>query len=331
MKAISFSIISFFLFITPISSQNNCPADAPSGYNVEYSGPDCFLTFTWPTNEMPAIACGSPGSPALGSGSLKGDLFDLTLNGSAAVYDRGSGNSCNGAITNLAYHSTLADTYITTSSHCDLAVLSSTQFQANRSNGSNFDCEIINLSQQLPVEYISFFGKEENRQITLHWRTASELNNSHFELEKSSDGRVFKMIGAEQGAGSSNQETTYRFIDQSPYSGTNYYRLKQVDFSGHFDYSKTIMVRTETANYASFYPTNVYSDGTLNYGTEQEGVITTTIVDLLGRKIKSQEFYASAGSNFFIIETKILRSGSYLLIVEGVYNELTTLHFSKIR
>ena len=156
------------------------------------------------------------------------------------------------------------------------------------------------------------------------------MNNSHFELERSTDGRDFQAIEKIDGKGISHTETNYHYTDIHPLAGMNYYRLKQVDFSGQYDYSKTIAVRMEDSNRIGFYPTNTHANGTLKYDTDQEGPISIKIVDFLGRKIKSQEFYATVGVNLFAIDTEELLTGSYLLLVEGEKNELTTLRFSKI-
>ncbi len=103
-----------------------------------------------------------------------------------------------------------------------------------------FDCgEII----PLPVELVSFTGKPTQSGINLNWETASELNNSHFDIEKSSNGKEYSSIARIKGQGSTSAFTKYKFTDINPGEGTNYYRLKQVDFDNTAAYSKTIAVR----------------------------------------------------------------------------------------
>ena len=70
--------------------------------------------------------------------------------------------------------------------------------------------------------------------MVLSWKTASEINNSHFEIERSNNGKDFIKIGEIAGQGTSNSTKRYQFTDKNPGSAQQYYRLKQVDFDGKF-------------------------------------------------------------------------------------------------
>ncbi|MDX5423230.1 MAG: T9SS type A sorting domain-containing protein [Hymenobacteraceae bacterium] len=94
----------------------------------------------------------------------------------------------------------------------------------------------------LPVELVSFSGRTTPSGVSLEWRTASEENNSHFEVERSADGKQYAQIGTVQGNGSTSVAIDYTFSDPEPVQGVNYYRLKQVDYDGQYEYSKTIAV-----------------------------------------------------------------------------------------
>lgn len=106
----------------------------------------------------------------------------------------------------------------------------------------------------LPVSLLSFTGKNNISTNELNWQTASENNNHHFDIESSSNGKVFEKIGRVEGAGNSSTTKTYKFIDGSPLAGTSYYRLKQTDIDGRFTYSKIINIKRETGNLVSIYP-----------------------------------------------------------------------------
>jgi len=97
-------------------------------------------------------------------------------------------------------------------------------------------------SNPLPVDLISFTAKKTEDGVRLDWETASEKNNDYFEVQRSPDGMEFTVIGEVTGAGTTNEHQFYSLIDAVPYSGINYYRLKQVDFDGAFEYSKVISV-----------------------------------------------------------------------------------------
>ncbi len=99
------------------------------------------------------------------------------------------------------------------------------------------------IGSPLPVELISFTGKKVDDLNELTWTTASEENNAGFEIEKSEDGVNWEIIGWVEGRGTSNELNEYIFLDRLPFLGDNYYRLKQVDVDGQFEYSKNINIR----------------------------------------------------------------------------------------
>ncbi|MBO6515325.1 MAG: T9SS type A sorting domain-containing protein, partial [Bacteroidia bacterium] len=96
----------------------------------------------------------------------------------------------------------------------------------------------------LPVEWLSFEGRLVGNVVQLDWATGSEDNNSHFVIERTHDGAHWETIGQMNGAGYSVEVTRYQFIDERPYADVNYYRIKQVDFDGSYDYSDVVMVNS---------------------------------------------------------------------------------------
>ncbi|NEM99636.1 T9SS type A sorting domain-containing protein [Pontibacter burrus] len=108
-----------------------------------------------------------------------------------------------------------------------------------------FECGAI---IPLPVELTSFKGKATESGIALNWETASELNNSHFDIERSTDGESFNSIGTVQGRGTTSIPSSYSFVDELPGKGTNYYRLKQVDYDNAQSYSSTIAVKWDAGD-----------------------------------------------------------------------------------
>ena len=100
----------------------------------------------------------------------------------------------------------------------------------------------------LPVTFLNFDGILEDNKALLTWRTATELNNKGFEVERSYDGQTFAGIGFVQGHGNSSVVNTYDYTDIKVQSGYNFYRLKQMDIDGNFIYSSTI--RLDFKNFA---------------------------------------------------------------------------------
>jgi hypothetical protein len=96
----------------------------------------------------------------------------------------------------------------------------------------------------LPVTWLSFTGKVVNQQAELTWKTSIEIDNAGFEVEKSEDQVNFRKIGFVHAVDAPKNENRYTFIDQQ-FTQSSYYRLKQVDKNGKFDYSKWIYVETD--------------------------------------------------------------------------------------
>ncbi len=102
------------------------------------------------------------------------------------------------------------------------------------------DTAVFTTLTDLPVTFLNFDGVLDNGRALLSWSTATELNNKGFGVEKSYDGQNFTGIGFVAGHGNSSVVNNYNYIDVKVLSGYNYYRLKQTDIDGNFNYSSTI-------------------------------------------------------------------------------------------
>ena len=98
----------------------------------------------------------------------------------------------------------------------------------------------------LPVELLAFTATPAKQHTAmLRWTTATEINNNRFDIERSYDGRTFEVVGDVAGNGNSQHQIDYTYTDASvsKVQKTVYYRLKQVDFDGAFEYSDIRVVR----------------------------------------------------------------------------------------
>lgn len=151
----------------------------------------------------------------------------------------------------------------------------------------------------LPVELLYFNAKLENNKVMLNWATASEINNAFFIVERSSDGRNFDgiaLVAAQSENGYSNTLISYQIPDENPLQGISYYRLKQTDYDGQFEYSKIVAVqRSVQANFESLlYPNpnnGEYFNLVISGFTAQENIYLR-IIDLYGKVISTQSFTA---------------------------------------
>lgn len=101
------------------------------------------------------------------------------------------------------------------------------------------------MASSLPVVLEDFDGAMESSNVMLRWRTSSERNSDYFEVQHSTDGRHFESIGKVNANGTTSDENTYSYKHGAYKNGLNYYRLKQVDLDGDFEYSKIITVVAE--------------------------------------------------------------------------------------
>ena len=160
----------------------------------------------------------------------------------------------------------------------------------------------------LPVSLVSFTGKNEKTYNILHWQTAAEINNAYFEIQRSSDGKVFQRIGEQiRGSGTSNMINNYSFQDMTFSGDINYYRLKQVDLDGKFSMSRIIAISNKKM--MSLYPNPVTNELFINTSVKE---FTYQITDINGRKIRKG---TSLSSNS--IKVSDLSAGIYLITFNG--------------
>ena len=134
----------------------------------------------------------------------------------------------------------------------------------------------------LPVELVSFEAKARDNRILLEWQTASELNNLGFEIQKSKDGITWDILGFVEGKGTVSVLNTYASIDRFPNKGSNYYRLKQLDFDGKFEYSEIVVIDINGLNEGVV----VFPNPAKNQLTIIKGEGEATIYNVLGQAVK---------------------------------------------
>ncbi len=175
----------------------------------------------------------------------------------------------------------------------------------------------------LPVNLTSFTATRSDDKVQLKWVTASEQNNMGFEVQRSSDGSNFTGIGFVNGNGTTNQENTYYFTDQSPQTGKNYYRLKQVDIDNRVTYSGIRSIEIGVANRGiQLFPNPSHSLITVtNIKAGDQMSIFNTQGNLVMRK--------RANNGQEIISIGTLPSGVYLLQVTDNENNKKTIRFTK--
>jgi hypothetical protein len=145
-----------------------------------------------------------------------------------------------------------------------------------------------------PVTLSYFKGHLENNTVILEWETASEQNFSHYDIERSVNGSVFKKIGQISSKGESNTLFYYNFVDNGPATGTNIYRLKMVDKDGKFTYSSliNIVVKSRTSIHVT---SNVVSTTfTIEFNNMPAGLYKVDLLNMNGQTVQSMDANVSA-------------------------------------
>ncbi len=148
------------------------------------------------------------------------------------------------------------------------------QFDAINETGSFISQSPIQFSERwitlgstdainpLPVTWLSFTGKTDGVYHNLNWSTASEINNDYFELERSVDGRSFTPIARIDGSGNSNTTLHYEYVDRLAPAGRVYYRVRQVDYNGEYEYADEVVTLVKNEVYSDRFDLMVYPNPT---------------------------------------------------------------------
>jgi hypothetical protein len=144
---------------------------------------------------------------------------------------------------------------------------------SGQSNPNSYSVTVNNVSQfspwtlvggstTLPIELLSFKATVIDDKVRLNWVTTSERNNDFFTVESSTDGKTFTRVSEVKGSGNSSSKKEYESYDNLPFPGKSYYRLKQTDYDGKYEYSQLVVINFEQGDGPKLivYPT--LSDGT---------------------------------------------------------------------
>lgn len=170
----------------------------------------------------------------------------------------------------------------------------------------------------LPVELLSFDAEASGDHVDVTWSTATELNSSHFIVERSADGEHFLPIGRVAAAGESMVTLDYGFVDSEPLLGVSYYRLEQMDRDGSTKYSDKVPVQFNPGQRGlELYPNPAVDRVRVLFDVPSEGQVRWTITDASGRRADDGVFGSAKGRNGMDIEVSKLETGTYLLQLYG--------------
>jgi hypothetical protein len=170
----------------------------------------------------------------------------------------------------------------------------------------------------LPVTFANFTVEADKNRVVISWKTATEQNNSHFDIERSNDGLRFSKIATVQGSGTSSVVHTYTTYDNSPYNGVNYYRIKQYDADGKFTISSIRSINMAVQAIGKVYPNPSHGDINFTLQNNQGGPVTATLTNLAGKVVHQEIIQTNtAATSYKLNLTTKLAAGVYVLQLKG--------------
>jgi len=183
-------------------------------------------------------------------------------------------------------------------------------------DGGQIEDYTVELSMALPVEFVNFGAKPFRNNILLDWEVASQLNNEAFVIErKNSTDNEFLSIGRVEGEGSSSEYSKYSYIDQNVEPGVMYYyRLKQIDFDGNFDYSeiRSAKIEDNARTQISVFPNPANDKVTIEYRGETTSAVELGLFSITGQMVLSEKINIG-DSHKVELNIDFLENGIYLL------------------
>jgi len=186
------------------------------------------------------------------------------------------------------------------------------------------DYDVAPLNASFPVELLDFDAYQVGEgTVQLDWTTATEKNNAEFQVERSVDGNFFTRIASVEGAGNSDSPRFYEYMDFSAPTSRIYYRLRQVDFDGSFQYSSVREVKLGQTFAPRFdvYPNPARDHINIEGTVSSERNLRIRVLDISGR-VMIQKDDVSLGENTLKIDVSGLSPAKYILEVMDLREEL---------
>ena len=189
-------------------------------------------------------------------------------------------------------------------------------------NSFNHLYATVQSLQPLPIELLSFTAEPDGDDVICKWSTASETNNDYFEVERSNNGYEFESIGRVNGFGSgtSVEKIDYSLVDHDLCTDIRYYRLKQIDLDGQYNFSQKIAINCKRSPGIELFPNPANESLTCRFSQNENSDLTLSILDITGRIVQIEKIIGKKGLNQLSLKIDGLASGAYYLRISDNEN-----------
>ncbi len=178
---------------------------------------------------------------------------------------------------------------------------------------------LVANSVPLPIQLLTFDAVYNGHTVDLDWKTATEINNDFFTVERTRNNQDFDFISHVLGGGNSNLMRSYHSIDNDPLIGLSYYRLSQTDFDGTTVRTGLVpvMIGAGTIDIINVY--NNYDENSINVilNDKVKESLEVSLYDILGKQIASHNLETRDGLNVISFDASSLSKGVYMVSVVG--------------
>jgi hypothetical protein len=200
-----------------------------------------------------------------------------------------------------------------------------TQFSASGTVNNGYQLQpryaATDFPVSLPVELTSLTANVSGKTVVINWTTATEKNNRGFEIQRSSDKITFATVGFVNGNGTTLELNKYSFADNTVLTGKNYYRLKQMDYNGSYQYSPVVEAEIRAISSYSLdqnYPNPFNPNTQIKYSLLTNSNVKVTIFNALGESVKElANEVQQAGIHTLNFNAAGLSSGVYFYSIQA--------------
>jgi hypothetical protein len=176
---------------------------------------------------------------------------------------------------------------------------------------------VLKYTGIVPVELTSFTSNVNNLgQVVLNWETATEVNNQGFEIERRTEFSEYRIVGFVEGSGTVTEPRSYNYTDITAENGINYYRLKQIDFNGTYEYSPEVEIDVNgplTFDLAQNYPNPFNPSTNIKYSVPESGNVKLSVFNTVGEEVAILvDGFSESGFFEVSFNASSLPSGVYL-------------------